>query len=98
MANQLKMALIEALLSLHRRGWSQRRIASELNVDRETVARWRATSARRPRRQNQPGRLPARRVMRRSQNQPRRLPARSCPRGPKASSSRRAVFAPRTAR
>jgi transposase len=39
MANVLKMALIEAILSLQRRGWSQRRIARELGIDRETVAR-----------------------------------------------------------
>jgi transposase len=39
MANQLKMADIQALLALHGRGWSQRRIARELGIDRETVAR-----------------------------------------------------------
>ena len=39
MANQLKMALIETILTLHRRRWSQRRIARELNIHRETVAR-----------------------------------------------------------
>ena len=39
MANRLKMALIETIQSLHQRGWSQRRIARELNVDRETVAK-----------------------------------------------------------
>jgi transposase len=39
MANRLKMALIETIQSLSRRGWSQRRIARELNVDRETVAK-----------------------------------------------------------
>jgi transposase len=33
------MALIETIQSLHQRGWSQRRIARELNVDRETVAK-----------------------------------------------------------
>ena len=40
MANQLKMALIETILTLHRRRWSQRRIARELNIHRETVARY----------------------------------------------------------
>jgi transposase len=40
MANQLKMALIETIATLHRRGWSQRRIARELNIDRETVGRY----------------------------------------------------------
>jgi transposase len=38
MANRLKMALIETIQSLHQRGWSQRRIARELKVDRATVA------------------------------------------------------------
>ena len=40
MANRLKMALIEAILALHQRRWSQRRIADELDIDRETVARY----------------------------------------------------------
>jgi transposase len=31
--------MIETILSLHQRGWSQRRIARELGIDRETVAR-----------------------------------------------------------
>ena len=39
MANRLKMALIETILSLQRRGWSRRRIARELGVNRETVSR-----------------------------------------------------------
>jgi transposase len=39
MANRLKMALIETIQSLAQRGWSQRRIARELKVDRETVAK-----------------------------------------------------------
>ena len=37
MANVLKMALIESILSLHALRWSQRRIARELEVDRETL-------------------------------------------------------------
>src|SRR5229473_3616204 len=40
MANQLKMALIETIATLRRRGWSQRRIARELDIDRETVGRY----------------------------------------------------------
>jgi transposase len=40
MANQLKMALIDTIHTLHRRGWSQRRIAVELDIDRATVARY----------------------------------------------------------
>ncbi len=40
MANHLTMALIDSVLTLHQRGWSQRRIARELDIDRETVARY----------------------------------------------------------
>ena len=40
MANQLTMADIQAILRLHERGWRNRRIARELNVDRETVAKY----------------------------------------------------------
>ena len=39
MANQLKMAKVNVILSLHQQGWSQRKIAEELNVNRETVAK-----------------------------------------------------------
>jgi predicted DNA-binding protein (UPF0251 family) len=39
MSNLLQVAMIEAIRSLHQRGWSQRRIARELGIDRETVAR-----------------------------------------------------------
>jgi transposase len=38
-ANRLKMALIDTILTLRGQGWSQRRIARELQIDRETVAR-----------------------------------------------------------
>ena len=51
MANLLKMAISEMIRTLHRRGWSQRRIAEELGVNRETVARY----LRRP----EPGPKPA---------------------------------------
>ncbi len=40
MANQLKMAVAQAILTLQGLGWSQRRIAQELGIDRETVARY----------------------------------------------------------
>lgn len=40
MANVLKMALIESILSLHAKGWSQRRIARQLEIDRETVGKY----------------------------------------------------------
>jgi transposase len=40
MSNLLKVAMIDTILSLRQRGWSQRRIARELGIDRETVARY----------------------------------------------------------
>ena len=40
MANQLKMATVDAIVALHQLGWSQRRIAREFEIDRETVARY----------------------------------------------------------
>jgi len=39
MANQLEMAKVNAILKLRERGWSFRKIARELGVHRETVAR-----------------------------------------------------------
>ena len=45
MANQLTMADIQAILTLHQRGWRNRRIARELNIDRETVAKYIRASA-----------------------------------------------------
>jgi transposase len=40
MANVLRMAKIHAIIGLLEQGWSYRRIARELGVDRETVARY----------------------------------------------------------
>jgi transposase len=40
MANQLKVAKVLSIKSLHAQGWSQRRIARELGINRETVARY----------------------------------------------------------
>jgi hypothetical protein len=40
MANQLAMADVQAILKLHESRWSNRRIAQELHVDRETVAKY----------------------------------------------------------
>jgi transposase len=40
MSNLLKVAMIDLVLSLHRQGLSQRRIAYELGINRETVARY----------------------------------------------------------
>jgi transposase len=39
MANQLKMGLVHTVLSLHKLEWSDRRIARELGIHRETVGR-----------------------------------------------------------
>ena len=40
MVNRLKMATTETIRGLLAQGWSQRRIARELGIDRETVARY----------------------------------------------------------
>ena len=40
MANQLRMATVQTILTLRKRGWSLRRIARELGIHRETVARY----------------------------------------------------------
>lgn len=45
MANRLKMAILQSILSLHAQGWSGRRIARELGVDRGTVSRYIALAA-----------------------------------------------------
>ena len=45
MANTLKMATISSILTLHKRGWSQRRIASVLGVSRTSVRRHLAQNA-----------------------------------------------------
>ena len=40
MANLLNVAIIESIRSLHAQGWSQRRIARELDIDRATVGKY----------------------------------------------------------
>jgi transposase len=40
MSNLLKVAMKDLIFSLHRQGLSQRRIARQLGIDRETVARY----------------------------------------------------------
>ncbi|REJ90866.1 MAG: IS21 family transposase [Planctomycetota bacterium] len=48
MANRLRMAAINAIQTLHEAGYSGRRIAQLLDVDRETVAKYVAESQNRP--------------------------------------------------
>ena len=54
MANRLKMAQQKAIEALHEQGWSQRRIARELGVHRETVGRY-VRRAEQESRQGEPG-------------------------------------------
>ena len=44
MANQLKMAKVNDIVGLHKKGWSQRKIAQTLGVHRETVAKYLAAT------------------------------------------------------
>lgn len=46
MANRVKMAVEEAIIGYARLGWSRRRIARELGIDRETVARYLGLAAK----------------------------------------------------
>ena len=57
MSNRLKVAMIDVILSFHRRGWSQRRIAIELDINRETVARYLKQAREAPKNQPFPPRL-----------------------------------------
>jgi IS30 family transposase len=72
MANLLKMALIETIRALHRQNWSQRRIAEELGINRETVARHLRGADLPSKPANAP---PARRRSTTRQNHPMRPPA-----------------------
>ncbi len=49
MANRLKMAKIHSIQTLRAQGWSQRRIARVLGIDRQTVARYVQAAAAPPR-------------------------------------------------
>jgi transposase len=55
--NQLKMDLRQSIITLSGEGWSQRRIARELGINRETVAKYRRES--RANAQSKPAILPA---------------------------------------
>jgi hypothetical protein len=55
MANRLNMAIVETIQRLHASGWSQRRIARELAIDRETVRRYLSCGEKSPK----PAILPA---------------------------------------
>jgi transposase len=54
MSNLLKVAMIDLILSLHRQGLSRRRIARELGINRETVARYLNRAAVAPKPANAP--------------------------------------------
>jgi IS30 family transposase len=71
MANLLKMAISETIRTLHRRGWSQRRIADELGINRETIARHLQQAAALSKPANAPPRLGVRRRLKTSQCAPR---------------------------
>lgn len=45
MANRLKVAKVLSIKQLHDQGWSQRRIARELGISRDAVARHLAKAA-----------------------------------------------------
>ena len=47
MSNQLKLTEVQAIHALHQRGWSQRRIAKELGIDRAAVSRYVGTALHR---------------------------------------------------
>jgi len=59
MANQLGMAERHSILVLARRGWSHRRIARELGIHRETVARYLGLTPAEPVRAHPPPEAPA---------------------------------------
>ena len=46
--NQLKVHRLEEIITLKVQGWSARRIARELNVDRETVGKYLRNGAAKP--------------------------------------------------
>ena len=46
MTNRIKMAVEEAIIAYARLGWSRRRIARELGIHRETVARYMELAAK----------------------------------------------------
>ena len=66
MANHLKVAKVLSIQALHDQGWSQRRIARELGVSREAVAKY-------LREHSKPATAPLGRMI---QNRPKCPPAR----------------------
>lgn len=56
MANRIKMAKVSAIIELHRQGWSNRAIAAELDVHRDTVARCLKSANSKPAKAPPPGR------------------------------------------
>ena len=75
MSNLLKVAMIDLILSLHRQGLSQRRIASELDINRETVARY----LKQAKGASKPANAPSGSVAAEAESKPANAPpARSC--------------------
>ena len=56
--NQLKVSIQQSIIALVARGWSQRRIARELQLDRSTVARYAKGVAAKPATNPAPGSPP----------------------------------------
>ena len=54
MANVLEVSMQQSIITLSERGWSQRRIARELGVHRETVGRYLRLHAHRGARSSKP--------------------------------------------
>jgi transposase len=76
MANRLKMATVQSILTLHDRGWSGRRIAAELDVDRETVSRYvRLTRQAPPTEDSKPANAPIEPAGATAQSNPASAPA-----------------------
>ena len=88
MSNLLEVAMIDAILSLHRRNWSQRRIASELGINRETVARYLKQAEAAPKPANAPPGSAASEAAPKPANAPRLGGQRAAPNQPMPPGSR----------
>ena len=99
MSNLLEVAMIDIILSLHRRNWSQRRIARELGINRETVARYLKQAEAAPKPADAPSGSTASEAAPHSVRPPARPPARrrktsNAPLGSTASEAAKTSHAP----